>query len=132
MAGVGNTVVLRSAGDISTSGSHAYGLYGQSVGGFRGQGGTSWALFWSYGASGSTGGDGGQVSVYNLASGNVSTNNLYSHGILAQSIGGGGGSGGGEFGLFVSLGGGGAAGGAGEQVRVETMAASRPVTRSPD
>ncbi|NTV69665.1 MAG: hypothetical protein HGA71_05900 [Azonexaceae bacterium] len=119
IAGVGNTVVLRSAGSISTSGSHAYGLYGQSVGGFGGTGGTSWALFWSYGASGSPGGDGGMVTVNNLASGIVTTNNLYSHGILAQSIGGGGGSGGGEFALFASLGGDGASGGAGKQVRVE-------------
>ena len=119
VAGVGNTVLLRSGGTISTSGSHAYGLYGQSVGGFGGTGGTSWALFWSYGASGSSGGDGGMVTVQNLASGSISTNNLYSHGILAQSVGGGGGSGGGEFALFASLGGDGAAGGAGKQVRVE-------------
>jgi hypothetical protein len=61
----------------------------------------------------------------------VSTNNLYSHGILAQSIGGGGGSGGGEFGLFVSLGGGAPAVPASRFVS-RTMAASRPVTRSPD
>lgn len=121
VAGVGNTVVLRSAGSISTSGSHAYGLYGQSVGGFGGTGGSSWALFWAYGASGSPGGDGGSVSVYNLASGNITTNNAYSHGILAQSIGGGGGSGGGDgdFALFANLGGSGAAGGAGKQVWVE-------------
>jgi len=120
VAGVGNTVVLRSAGRISTSGSHAYGLYGQSVGGFGGTGGSSWALFWAYGASGSPGGDGGMVTVQNLASGNVTTNNLYSHGILAQSIGGGGGSGGGDgdFALFANLGGDGSAGGTGKQVTV--------------
>ncbi|MBS1143221.1 MAG: Outer rane autotransporter barrel [Proteobacteria bacterium] len=121
VAGVGNSVVLHSAGSINTSGSHAYGLYGQSVGGFGGTGGSSWALFWAYGASGSPGGNGGMVTVHNLASGNVTTNNLYSHGILAQSIGGGGGSGGGDgdFALFVNLGGDGSAGGTGNKVTVE-------------
>ena len=115
----GGKVTLRSNGDIRTSGIYSYGLYAQSVGGFGGSGGTSWGLFWSFGGNGDSGGSGGEVEVFNLAGGSVTTNNLYSHGILAQSIGGGGGSGGGEFAVIASLGGTGAAGGKGALVTVE-------------
>ncbi|UCV28774.1 autotransporter outer membrane beta-barrel domain-containing protein [Ferribacterium limneticum] len=114
----GDKVTLHSSGAIETSGKYAYGLYAQSVGGFGGPGGTSWGLFWSFGGDANSGGSGGDVDVRNEASGTVSTNNLYSHGIFAQSIGGGGGSGGGRFGLLASVGGDGAAGGNGGMVTV--------------
>ncbi len=111
-------MTLQSAGTIDTSGKYAYGLYAQSVGGFGGPGGTSWGLFWSFGGDANSGGSGGDVDVRNEASGTVRTNNLYSHGIFAQSIGGGGGSGGGRFALLASVGGEGAAGGNGGMVTV--------------
>ena len=114
----GGKVTLHSAGAIETNGIYAYGLYAQSVGGFGGPGGTSWGLFWAFGGDANSGGSGGDVDVRNEASGIVRTNNLYSHAIFAQSIGGGGGSGGGRFGLLASVGGEGAAGGNGGIVTV--------------
>src|SRR5690606_26781350 len=99
----GDKVTLHSSGTIESSGKYAYGLYAQSGGGFGGPGGTSWGLFWAFGGDANSGGSGGGVDVRNEASGIVRTNNLYSHAIYAQSIGGGGsGGGGGRFGLLAS------------------------------
>ena len=114
----GGTVDVTNGGQITTLGVDAYGVYAESVGGFGGQGATSFGLFWSLGGDGGSGGSGGAVAVHNQAGAGISTDNLRSHALFAQSIGGGGGSGGGEFSLLASLGGQGAAGGHGGAVTV--------------
>ena len=114
----GGTVTLESGGKIVTSGETSYGLYAQSVGGFGGDGGSSWGIFWSFGGNAESGGSGGDVFVTNGESGSVITGGDNSHAILAQSVGGGGGSGGGSYSL-IALGGEGASGGNGGYVAVE-------------
>ncbi|MHA1108998.1 MAG: hypothetical protein ACTSQV_07770, partial [Alphaproteobacteria bacterium] len=90
-------------GNISTSGDHAYGLLAQSVGGGGGDGGFSIAGglskaaagAFSLGGSGAGGGVAGQVDVVTDA--DISTIGKDSHALVAQSVGGGGGSGGFSF-----------------------------------
>ncbi len=90
--------------NILTTGSAAYGVLAQSVGGGGGNGGNGNGIG-GIGATGAGGGQGGQATINNR--GFVETRGDYSHGLLAQSIGGGGGAGGNGNGL-VGLGGGGA------------------------
>ena len=113
----GGNVSVTNAGEIRTTGDYSYGIYGMSVGGFGGDGGSASGLFVSYGGSGSSAGDGGAVSITNTGTGIVSTGGEGSHAIFAQSIGGGGGSGGSASAL-VGLGGTAAAGGFGGAVSV--------------
>jgi alpha-tubulin suppressor-like RCC1 family protein len=132
--GNGDAVNVASSGQISTSGDRAYGILVQSVGGGGGDGGFSisasgsgnTALAASLGGSGGIAGDG---SVVNLKStSRIATAGSNAHGIFAQSVGGGGGSGGfsvaasgaGTFGGSLSLGGGGSAGGDGDAVTVNS------------
>jgi len=114
----GGTVTVVSDGALQTLGDDSYGIYAQSVGGFGGNGGTAGGLFWSFGGDGNSAGSGGYVTVTNGSSGSIITSGDRSHGIFAQSVGGGGGSGGGEFALIASLGGQGGAGGNGGTVSV--------------
>ena len=113
----GGNVTVRNAGVDNTLGNYSYGIYGMSVGGFGGDGGSASGLFVSYGGSGSSAGDGGTVSITNSETGIVATAGEGSHAIFAQSIGGGGGSGGSASAL-VGLGGASAAGGRGGVVSV--------------
>ena len=94
-------VRLSSSGEaISTLGNHAYGILAQSIGGSGGDGGfsvaggisSSAAVNFSMGGSGGNAGLGGEVTLAN--SSNVYTLGQDSHGVFAQSVGGGGGSGG--------------------------------------
>ncbi|PLR22948.1 hypothetical protein SGCZBJ_16465 [Caulobacter zeae] len=101
--GTGNTagkVVVDNAGLIQTTGADAYGVLAQSIGGGGGNGGMviaaniligalSNAPLVSVGGIGGDGGDGGEVIVTN--SGRILTTGARAHGIVAQSIGGGGG-----------------------------------------
>ena len=115
----GGAVEINSAGSLQTSGDDAYGIFGQSIGGYGGIGGDSAAVFSGSGASGGSAGVGGYVEIIN--SGYIGTgadgDGDRSHAIYAQSIGGGGGSGGSGSGL-VGLGGGGSSGGFGGNVKV--------------
>lgn len=87
-------------GTITTSGDRAYGVLGQSIGGGGGAGGMSiagqllggQAVEFSFGGDGGNGGAGGRVDVQSAS--NITTAGEQSHGLLAQSVGGGGGSGG--------------------------------------
>ena len=96
-AGDGNPVTVSSAGGaIATGGSYSNGIFAQSVGGGGGGGGSATAVgaFFSFGLGGN-GGDGGAgktVAVRNDSA--IHTSGENSYGILAQSVGGGGGSGG--------------------------------------
>jgi len=110
--GRGEAVDMESSSNITTQGDFAYGILGQSVGGGGGSGGNSTALLadieiltgWedllkpdlnltlSVGGMATGGGYGGQVDIANT--GNIDTKGEFAHGILAQSVGGGGGVGG--------------------------------------
>ncbi len=107
-------VTVRNAGTVVTSGNFAPGVMAQSVGGSGGFGGdarsiqveltadpmdfapltqlTSLDLTMVFGGDGGTGSYGEEVTVSNQ--GSVVTTGAFSHGIVAQSVGGGGGSGG--------------------------------------
>ncbi|WP_292041453.1 autotransporter outer membrane beta-barrel domain-containing protein [Brevundimonas sp. UBA5713] len=110
--GNGNLVDVANTGLIYTLGDNAAGIAATSIGGGGGDAGTvlsltldgavgsrSNRLVTTIGGSGGTGGLGGAVVVSNLAvddeehSGTIITEGLGSHGIMAQSIGGGGGNG---------------------------------------
>ncbi|MCP5358595.1 MAG: autotransporter outer membrane beta-barrel domain-containing protein [Pseudomonadales bacterium] len=147
--GAGNTsadVTIDSNSTILTSGNHSYGILAQSVGGGGGSGGHnlsgslalegSAAL--SFGSDGGVGAAAGNVTLRSLAlsdaSGSTANNNLYgiqttgdhADAILAQSVGGGGGSGGtsvagsigGTIGIGASLGSTGGAGATGGTVQL--------------
>jgi len=131
--GDGKKVTVNSTGAlITTTGTHADGIHAQSIGGGGGDGGFSIAGGISQGTSGNfsvggfgdSGGSAGFVDVFN--SSDIFTSGEISHGIFAQSVGGGGGSGGFSIagtvsaakGLAFSMGGYGGSGGAGGAVRV--------------
>ncbi len=105
--GFGGSVEIENSGWLETSGEGAYGILAQSIGGGGGDGGSSGGLV-AIGGSGSKTSDGGDVAVLNR--GTIITDGELSHGIFAESIGGGGGSGGRSGGLF-SIGGSGGCGG---------------------
>jgi hypothetical protein len=106
-------VTVSSGANIVTTGDKAAGLVAQSIGGGGGNGGMSLSgaisgsnaktMTFSLGGAAATGGSGGAVAVTNAR--NITTGNKNdpgnvddpidnAHGILAQSIGGGGGNGG--------------------------------------
>ena len=105
--GLGGYVHVENDGLLETSGIGAHGIFAQSIGGGGGDGGSVGGLV-AIGGSGSRTSDGGDVDVINR--GAIITEGLYSHGIFAESIGGGGGSGGRSAGL-ISIGGSGGGGG---------------------
>jgi hypothetical protein len=137
--GIGSTVTLGNSGSIATLGDNADGVFAQSVGGGGGNGGFSIDVALGAGGAatigvGGTGGAGqsaGAVSVDVDGGGqaltvggyagnwNLVTEGKNSAGVVAQSIGGGGGSGGyagsvalsGTVAVGVAVGGGGLGGG---------------------
>ena len=134
-AGDGGEVDVDNSGLIYTSGAGAYGVYAQSVGGGGGTGGLVSTggdeIIWvldklnkgeakggqiAIGGSGGAAGDGGLVTVDN--SGVIVTLGQTAHGIIAQSVGGGGGNGGSGLAGEVSIGGQGGAAGDGGEVKV--------------
>jgi len=130
--GSADTVVVNEKGQITTTGNQAHGIFAQSVGGGGGSGGGAVAAGISSGytlnlAMGGSGGEAGHGSTVTVnAMGSIDTTGAMSHGILAQSIGGGGGNGGyavaGGLGAMtgsVGLGGSGDGGGNGGAVTVD-------------
>jgi hypothetical protein len=109
------SITNSSDGTIFTSGSLSHGILAQSVGGSGGSSGTSGNLLVSLNGSADNGGNGGSVSVTN--DGAITTTGGMSRGIFAESIGGGGGTGGSNGGL-ISLGGSGSNGGSAGTVTV--------------
>jgi len=103
------TVDADAASSISTAGDFAAGVVLHSVGGGGGIGADFTRVLAGSGGTGGNGGDGGSATITSAAT--VFTNGMYAHGLLAQSIGGGGGSGGVGEGLVVGLGGDGGEGG---------------------
>jgi hypothetical protein len=111
--GTAGDVHVDNASVIETDGDEAHGVFAQSIGGGGGNGGlvisanavlaqgdaASEALL-ALGGSGGDGDDAGDVTVDN--SGQIVTRGARSHGILAQSIGGGGGNAGIAFGASTN------------------------------
>jgi hypothetical protein len=97
--GIGGVVKVTSSADVTTQGESSVGILAQSIGGGGGTGGmarsgglkaaTSGATV-SVGGSGGSGMTSSSVTVDN--SGIIITNGEGSHGVLAQSLGGGGGN----------------------------------------
>nr|WP_274883860.1 hypothetical protein [Sinorhizobium meliloti] len=101
--GNGSTATINNAGGtISTSGGHSYGILVQSIGGSGGTGGIAEGLTLELGGDGGEGGSAGAASVQNT--GAITTDGYSAHGILAQSISGGGGAAG-TAGGILSIGG---------------------------
>ena len=110
--GIGRQVNVDNTGTITTSDPGSYGIAAQSIGGGGGIGGgaaadpsvlydksSSLNISVVVGGGGGTGNTSGIVTVKNAAS--VTTDGDGSHGIFAQSIGGGGGDGGSAFNYFI-------------------------------
>jgi len=97
---------------ITTSGQHAYGLALQSIGGGGGTGGASnnadvglgFTITVGVGGSGGDGGAGGEINVTLDDKSSITTTGLDAHGILLQSISGGGGAGGAASGTTYNVG----------------------------
>ncbi|HEY5410964.1 MAG TPA: hypothetical protein VIJ94_09595, partial [Caulobacteraceae bacterium] len=119
------TVTTTVASLIHTKGGFSDGIYASSVGGFGGDGSTSYFSL-GFASNGGSAGDGGQVGVENR--GTIQTDSGVSDAIFAQSIGGGGGNGGASALSIVALGGGGAQGGNGGEVEVINDAAGHITT----
>jgi hypothetical protein len=109
------TVSVSNDALIDTAGEAAHGIFAQSIGGGGGNGGLVLAAnavlasgdvpneaMITIGGAGGTGDDAGDVTVNN--SGRIVTRGDRSHGIFAQSIGGGGGNAGLGFGLSTNPG----------------------------
>ncbi|MEC9290820.1 MAG: hypothetical protein VX730_00280 [Pseudomonadota bacterium] len=127
-----NQVHATNHGSITTRGNRSNGLVAQSVGGGGGNGGFSvsgagagtYSAGMSVGGDGASGGNGALVGVTHT--GSIYTHGHDAHGIVAQSIGGGGGNGGfsvngsasSKFAGNLGLGGSGSSGGNGGQVIV--------------
>ncbi len=122
--GDGGTVTVTNNGTITTEGLDSRGISVQSVGGGGGNGGGGGGFVFT-GGNGAAAGDGGEVTVINT--GKIETMSDLSSAIYAQSVGGGGGSGGStktysigsDFSLNIAVGGDGGAAGDGGMVTVD-------------
>lgn len=99
--GSGGSVAVTNEAAVRTQGSNATAIFAQSIGGgggngggFSGGGSGNLSLTINTGGQGGDGGAGGKVTVVNSDAAAIETSQAGSHGILAQSIGGGGGVGG--------------------------------------
>lgn len=108
-----------NGGSIVTSGTNAYGLFAQSVGGGGGDGAFAAGLV-SLGSAGGGGGNGGTATARQDGNASISTRGNGSFGIYATSIGGGGGNGGVGGAALAGIGGSGTVGGTASAVQVTT------------
>jgi len=92
LGGDGGFVDVANGGLVYTQGTESHAIFAQSVGGGGGNGGSGLAGEISIGGKGGVAGDGGEVKVVN--SGVLVTEGALARGIFAQSLGGGGGTGG--------------------------------------
>ena len=98
--GKGGEAFVTNKGTISTAGDFAYGVFGQSLGGTGGIGGSAGALVAESG-SGGGGAPAGDVTLEN--DGSIVTEGANAYGLYAQSLAGAGGDAG-SSGGFVALG----------------------------
>ena len=97
---------------VTTTGQHAYGLAFQSIGGGGGTGGAEqtkdvgvgFTVAMGVGGSGGAAGRGGELNVTLDKSSNIVTTGVDSHGVLLQSISGGGGTAGAASGATYNIG----------------------------
>ncbi|ATQ43306.1 hypothetical protein CSW64_13200 [Caulobacter mirabilis] len=110
----GGKVTVSNSGVIRTDKAMSSAIQAQSVGGGGGDGGSTGGVFLTIGGKGAGGGKSDLVTVNH--SGDLFTKGADSHGIFAQSVGGGGGNGGnsGSISLFAGVAIGGSAGGGGK------------------
>ena len=127
-ASTGAAVTVTNSGAIQTAGDMASAIQVQSIGGGGGDGGSTGGVFLTIGGSGGSGGGSGLVTVNN--SNNLTTGGNDSHGVFAQSIGGGGGNGGSTVSLsaFAGVAIGGSGGSAGDGGDVDVNFSDRTVT----
>jgi hypothetical protein len=111
LPGNAGSVTVLQTGTILTGGVSAFGILAQSIGGGAGTAGSDSGSIIAVGGSAGAPAAGGAVAVTH--SGSVTTQGRFAIGLLAQSIGGGGGTGGSADGVFRSVGGTGGGGGAG-------------------
>ena len=110
-SGVGGEVLVETSGSITTEGEGSHAIFAQSVGGGGGIGGgvfspiikENFSARVGVGGEGGTGSDAGIVTVHNKAT--LTTTGNKAAGILAQSTGGGGGTGGQVIQVTLSTGG---------------------------
>jgi hypothetical protein len=100
--GKGGDAFVTNKGSIATSGAFAYGVFGQSLGGTGGIGGSAGALVAESG-SGGGGAPAGNVTLENDAGASITTTGANAYGMYAQSLAGSGGDAG-SSGGFVALG----------------------------
>ncbi|MCY2953769.1 MAG: dockerin type I repeat-containing protein [Planctomycetota bacterium] len=97
-AGSGGNVNVMNVGSLSTTGFDSIAVFAQSTGGGGGRGGGAYSFgafgAVAFGGTGAKAGHGGQVDVMSVEARTITTVGDMSHGIFAQSLGGGGGSGG--------------------------------------
>jgi len=124
--GNAGVVAITTAADIATAGAHAYGALGQSIAGSGGAGGADTSVYVAMGGDGAGGGVANNVTIQN--SGSIVTSGYGSHGVIGQSIGGGGGASGSATGLLSV--GGNAAGQMGSDGALVTIANAGRITTS--
>lgn len=109
VGGTGGVVGVANAANLSTTGDRSVGLMAQSIGGGGGAGGHVYgvgiqrdagSLLVNLGGTGGDGMTGGAVTITNQ--GSITTDGDTSHGVLAQSLGGGGGNAGIVLNLIAS------------------------------
>ncbi|MBZ9677432.1 autotransporter outer membrane beta-barrel domain-containing protein [Mesorhizobium sp. ES1-1] len=137
VGGNGGKVNVENSGIVQTDKANSHGILAQSIGGSGGVGGASGtssndskiAITLSLGGAGGAGGSSDKVHVQNFASGSILTKDDNSHGIFAQSVGGGGGAGGAgstetgkaETAITMYIGGQGGSGSTGGEVEVNNF-----------
>ncbi|WP_353149374.1 autotransporter outer membrane beta-barrel domain-containing protein [Pollutimonas bauzanensis] len=112
----GNASTTEAGGAILTRGDNSIGILGQSMGGIGGNTGYSFDWIYQPGNNGGNGGASGLVSIDSLSA--ITTYGTSSHGIVGQSISGGGGTGGTGAGISA-VGGDGGTGAAGGEVHLK-------------
>lgn len=100
--GDAGAVTITTAGSVQTTGDHAFGVVAQSIAGSGGTGGADTSAAVALGGDGAGGGTANLVTMNN--SGTIGTLGYNAHGMVGQSIGGGGGASGSATGL-LSVGG---------------------------
>lgn len=105
--GAAGTVTVNTAGKINTSGDDAIGVLGQSMGAVGGTTTDNFELVGNAGTNAGKGGASGTVNIDNKAT--LETQGASAHGVVAQSIGGGGGVAGASNGIIGIGGNGGTA-----------------------
>jgi uncharacterized protein YhjY with autotransporter beta-barrel domain len=139
----GNVFAVLTGTNVSTLGDGAHGTVMQSVGGGGGnagnaQGGLGLFVSVAIGGSGGNGGQGDAVTI-NLSGTSIVTEGSKAAGLVVQSIGGGGGTGGAAFtgaigpgfAASVAVGGSGGAGGSASQVNAQLVGGSIATGQDP-